>query len=87
VLNYIKHRVQKACAYLEQVVRNVWDRLLNQPGYADAAADVLTYAVQLCCRNWVLVGFVHQVVQGLAALIRNLIRSRNREDALPWQFA
>lgn len=69
----LANKARKAWPAVVNYARDLWHRLTNEPGYADAAASLVVSVVALMCRNARLVRFTLEAAQALARLARTLI--------------
>lgn len=81
-LNWFRTRLVRACSVVRRRVHNLWRRLLDEPGYADAAADLAVCGVVFCCKNPRII----QVTQTVAAMLRNIVRNHPVEGDPTWEL-
>lgn len=82
-LKRVVERARSACRKAKRCVAQLLRRLVTEPGYADALANLAVAVVPLICVRPSVVRFVREVAQAFAVLIRTLIRNQNGHE-LGW---
>lgn len=83
-LTKLRRRLRTAYKHLKRTVLELCRRLLNEPGYADTAANFVACGVELFCRNRGLVGLVREAAQAIAVVVRASIRGRRHDNDQVW---
>lgn len=71
-LERVRHRLTDAYNALGSRLTTLWRRLVDEPQYADAAADLVVCAAVFGCQDQRVVNVIHALVSTLRRAIRNL---------------
>lgn len=86
-LNRLTCWLRGRCADLARAVRTLWHRLISEPEYAQAAADLLACAVTFWCLTFCCQGQrLGRIVAALAVPWLGMIRNRDTDDPA-WEIA